>query len=333
MRYELTKNNLAYIGVLDDFYQLYTEIKNLYSMHSEELKKLSSSVDKKLMKDSKIILNEFFKKHTRIFTNEFMWLHPNTQTIQMFHYFVLDYIEKDCLKITIQFVGFSKFLKVIQKMASELVYIKLIRNNVKICQENAYEKVNNHILMLVDYYKPKVLPYMGIDKDAIVAELITFNNLSSIICNREQHNIIPRNIWVEQIDLSGVIRLPVHYCEKCNKYFIGIETLNIYQKEYGKLLVKVNKAFESNDIDFSFLDESDLHKYGYNVLEGGMTEKERQELLVALLNSGRMTFFDIRRDIHFAIKLFKYNPRFNNAVEKWKKDLYFISEFQKSKCL
>ena len=86
----------------------------------------------------------------------------------------------------------------------------------------------------------------------------------------------------------------------------------------------------NNTYKYVFNGESELHQYGYNVVDGRMSEEERRLLLVELLKEKKMTRFQIMRDIENAIGLFDDDYRFLNAVSKWKSDLLFISEYSMS---
>ena len=73
--------------------------------------------------------------------------------------------------------------------------------------------------------------------------------------------------------------------------------------------------------------ESQLHSYGYNVVEGQMSEIERRNLLIRLLQSGEMTYFEICRDIKNAIHTQQHLAFRASAVAKWKSDLAFLSKY------
>ena len=60
-----------------------------------------------------------------------------------------------------------------------------------------------------------------------------------------------------------------------------------------------------------------------------MSQSERRTLLIKLLEMEILTTFQICRDIENAIRIFKGEERYERAVEKWRSDLFFISEYVK----
>ena len=115
--------------------------------------------------------------------------------------------------------------------------------NLWAARESVINDVNRHINALIKYYKKSHVT-SGISQnkaDIFDDRICIFNNLSSISCNQKNHKVIPTLKCFSLLDGSSSISVPVHYCETCHKYFIGIEVLKIYQKEYGDLLVLLSK--------------------------------------------------------------------------------------------
>ena len=148
-------------------------------------------------------------------------------------------------------------------------------------------------------------------------------------CKLNNHNVASRRAVVRKLSDLGEIMIPVHYCENCDRYMIGRATLTQYDKAYEKILVRRIKMTDADDVFSQFELESKLHQYGYNVVDGELTDKERHELLVKLLQTKLLTYFEICASINQNIQMFSGRENFVLAVKKWQDDLLFLGEYIK----
>ena len=114
------------------------------------------------------------------------------------------------------------------------------------------------------------------------------------------------------------------------KLLKGEGNINEYEKIYGKMLIMKRKYSEAIDKENTFEGfnvESPLHQYGYNVRADGLSELERQKLLIGLIETKRLTYLEICRTIEQSINLLQNSPQYAQAVLKWRKDLKFIGDY------
>lgn len=331
-KYALTSINLAKLGVYDDFHELYDSIVSIY----EDIFERSDNTDSGLIfgqneepkKEVRKLIDVFLKDNTYIFSDNYKWLHPNVLSMNWLQ--IVDAEHDRPLHITFKIITFREFLERLQDSVSIIIWNRMRYEKSKISQEYVFHMVNGHISLLVNEMDKKIC--CSKNKDIInVKRVIVFKKLSSISCKQNNHRVVCERIKVPLIEKNEVIMLPIHKCLDCDKKFIGNETLRIYEKIYGKMLLDVRKDDCIGNTPYEFLNESKLHQTGYNVIEGKLSERERRGLLVKLLETDTLTYFEICSDIEKAINLFKYNPKFVKAVSKWNSDLLFISEYIKNK--
>ena len=192
-----------------------------------------------------------------------------------------------------------------------------------------FEEVNQHINSLAAQYRKRIPITQANSIYREDNQLFVYSQFSLISCNQKKHTIVSDIFCAEKLDGTGFYHLPIHRCATCGRKFAGKYTLVFYQKEFGKIRVTVQKDLTTdNPRAFEGLKaESQLHSYGYNVVEGQMSETERRNLLILLLQSGEMTYFEICRDIKNAIHTQQHLSFRAPAVAKWKSDLEFLSKY------
>lgn len=137
----------------------------------------------------------------------------------------------------------------------------------------------------------------------------------------------------------SVIKIILHFCEQCKVYFdfeesflIQLKKLNINPSD---LLIKIlDKNMQSYSIDGDELaNESFLHSLGYVCgRTKGLSKKERQNLLMKIIDREIMTISQIKNSIEFNIRMFGNNPNYTYALMDWKSDIDFLNEYIKSHC-
>lgn len=320
--YALNPKNLALLGLLDDFYQLYYDVDQIYSNEFEQ-SEWNSDIDKKVRNKIRNLLDGFFKVTTYVFTQEYPIIHPNTISLNIARAFV-DVKHPQPLRLEYKMVAFGKFLTVLQDMVAVIIQQRKRHEKTNITIERATELINENILLLIGNCYTDHTPTPTAEPD----RLIVFKSLSHISCNVKRHIIDSDIVLVETIKDNKVVKLPIHSCKTCGRLFIGAQTLTVFEEMYGRMLIRTTADVTPKIDSFDYFNsESELHQYGYNVVEGELSESERHTILIRLLETKKMTEFQIKRDIENAIRLFCNDSRFVNAVPKWKKDLIFLSEF------
>lgn len=328
--YLLTPQNLVYMNLCEPFYELYEEYKNILSnaiskLKNDNLRYLSADqIYREANKQSRMLFNNFLEKYTYIFTDSFE--HIYTNIIFMNRIGLIKVTQQFQLTLKYSFLSFADFLKNLEfGIVGMLCNRKERKYSITLDERITLTQVNAHIQKIAEIGKSEQLETKN-DNVKICKKLIIYKRLKLISCSQWKHHIETSFCFCELND-HHVIKLPIHICEICNKQFIGEKTLELYEKNYGKLSVIKMRDIPSPNDGFSFNDQSELYKMGYNVKENGLTEKQRKELLQHIIDTKQMTPFEIIRDLENAIKIHEhiYSNRF--AVNKWKEDLFFVNEY------
>lgn len=327
--YELNSKNLALLGLLDECHQLYSNIEDVYVNEFEHTRS-PLQVQEKTMPKIRKLLDAFLSETTYLFTQDYLYLHPNSDAMRKAMFF-LDIKHTKPLHIECRMVSFSTFLKTLHEFVASILCRRKSHDHIYISKEKAIELINENIISLVKRSAKLSADFSPIQENQAANQLIVFKSLSLISCNIKTHDVVSDWIFVKALKNGQIIRLPVHVCKTCGRIFVGRETLNVFEEIYGKLLVrKIADRDYGDAYNYMINGESELHQYGYNVVEGMLSENERHHLLVTLLKERKLTQFQIVRDIEKAIQIFDDDYRFVNAVSKWKSDLLFISEYSMS---
>lgn len=332
-KWALTPVNVAKIGAIDDFYDLYVAIQELYesqrSLFMEEYgnyrqlwpEKWDELCRVKVRRMCEPIMN----KYICLFSDEYDKMFANSYGFQVFSFLHLKSVVSKNQPITIksQIISFADFLIEFQLAISRIIYRRKTKTQPKYKYERVEQEINDHVFLYVQEHT--ILDILPKNEPNLItnAILYVYESLSGTSCYLKTHHIVAEKFVADFASGSGKIALPVHYCTKCNKYFIGKTTLSLFEKNYGKLLIKRRALSVEND-DFSgFNVESRLYQLGYNVSDG-CSDAERQLLLTTLLDKNYITYLDMTRCIEFNIKIHHDKPV---AVEKWKKDLRYIGDY------
>lgn len=324
--YELNSKNLALLGLLDKFRQLYDDIEKIYAAEFEYTVWPSQVQDKTMPKIRKL-LDDFFLDTTCLFTRDYLRIHPNSDAMKISKFF-LKVKRTAPLCLSFSMASFDSFLKVLQEFVAIILCRRKSYNNIYISTEQAMELINENIRLLLEDHTGFFVDSFSVQDKHLTHQFIAFRSLALISCNTNAHDVVSDWVFVRTLKNSQEVKLPIHFCKTCGRTFIGLETLRVYEEIYGKLLVRiVTEKNCSEPYGYAFNGESELHQYGYNVVEGKMSEEDRHLLLVSLLKNSQMTQFQMIRDIENAIRIFHNDYRFANAVSKWKSDLLFIYEY------
>lgn len=159
----------------------------------------------------------------------------------------------------------------------------------------------------------------------------------SMICHNREHYITPVRGIVKllNIDNSEInYEIYVGYCKSCNEYYV-------FTRDYNEMLkigtplctVYYNGKEEHRKVtEFKFKSQSVLNAMGYSVdATSDLSKEERQSILKETLDKQLVTTHDLLSFLNWLIKTRETQVRMDQAVEKWKIDYKFVSEYQKEK--
>lgn len=329
----LTPSNVANIGAIDDFYDLYVSIQELYEsqrsafMQEYEGRRLlwPDVWDDLCKMKVRQMCEPIMNKYLCVFADEYTKIFANKYGFDQFSFLRTKVIDKPNQPgaIQVRIISFADFLIEIQYAITRIIHRWKTNSQPKHEFKRVCHEINDHVLSYI--HEHTVVNILDEEDSTAItnAILYIYENLSGISCYLKAHPIVAEKFVADFASGSGKLALPVHYCTKCSKYFIGKTTLALFEKNYGKLLIKRRALSIEND-DFSgFNEESRLFQLGYNVSDG-RSDAERQNLLVILLEKKYITYLDMTRCIELNIKLHHNKPV---AVEKWKRDLKYIGDY------
>jgi hypothetical protein len=327
----LNVESLLQLGIFEETYDLYYTIcecyESTYCIAKEMPGFYVGTWEKLALKESRKGLDNFFLKNGYLFSQEYPRFHLNVEGKRYFYMLNIKKGKEPCT-IDVSIITFKKFLKVLFTTIVGILTQRTRSDKPQIDSKVVESRIEEHFTECV---KQKVL-FKSHEKESFVphsSTLIVFKNLSRISCNTKNHSIIPKLITVDRMNDDVRVVLPVHYCETCNRVFVGNQTLSLFEKKYGHLLVDVDRSefvgYNKSE-NFVFTGESKLHNLGYNVVRDNYTKSERQKLLLFLYERNKISYFEICRDLENAIRIFKSVPKFENAVRSWQDDLQFINE-------
>ena len=327
--------NLAIMGLYDTVYNMYIDLQAIYNSAIKQLDtstlSFPSKADDACRSQVRQVLEGFLSSHTSFFSRDYDKLHINAYGLNGFS--ILDVRHgNQPLQITVRFITFHSFLEELFGIVVRVLALRRNRQNPYVEFDSIYEEVNLHIDSLAAQYRKRIVATPANKKVSEDNYLFVYSQFSLLSCNQKKHTIVSDTFCAEKLDGTGFYNLPIHRCATCGRKFIGKYTLDFYQKEFGKIRAAVQKdQTTDNPSAFEGLKtESELHSKGYNVVEGQMSETERRDLLICLLQSGEMTYFEICRDIKNAIHTQQHLPFRTPAIAKWKSDLEFLSQYIKS---
>lgn len=323
---------LAYIGALDDFYDLFCQVQFVYdsliqekNIEKDEKGRISSydhyAIKREARPKVKKLLRPVIIQYSYLFVDPPQIIGLNSTCLIDFYMYIHmknnNLISKpiDCDTFLLELMSAMCTVIKNKEPAETNRSWKEIWNSLN---DHFCDHVEKELNALQNEFKEDTPTFLPI---------YVFDRLYSTRCYRAGHAVNRTAYIARRKDDLGVLRLPAHYCEQCDKYFIGRQTLNLYEKDFGKLAVK-KKRVDVDESDFDqFEAESKLHLLGYNVINGEYTEPERQRILVHLLKTNRMSYLEICSTIEQNIRIFENTITHQLAVQKWKKDLKFLGDY------
>ena len=159
----------------------------------------------------------------------------------------------------------------------------------------------------------------------------------SMICHNREHYITPVRGIVKllNIDKSEInYEIYVGYCKSCNEYYVFTRDYNEMLKVGTPLCTVYDNGKEGHKkfTEFKFKSQSVLNAMGYSVdATSDLSKEERQSILKEALDKQLVTTHDLLSFLNWLIKTRETQVRMDQAVEKWKIDYKFVSEYQKEK--
>ena len=325
----MTKSNMAILGAFDEFYDVFKKLFEIYDDGFDELILVRKgkrpdiyTVNKYVNKKSRNLIESLLKKYSFLFVSPPETIHASAYAFSDFTLFEYDDLKGFKPK------SFQNFLYDIQYRIA-IVHNRYKQYNRVFCTfEDAYAEINEHIIAEVEKTKETIVIKCEKKIDITNKPLYVFEVLSSTSCHRYKHAVITSPFYAPLVDGSGILVLPTHFCQSCDKYLIGKNTLSLYDKSFGKTLIERRTETTDENSKFnSFNIESLLHQLGYNVIDGELSETERHNILIAILTTQKMTYFEICQSIEQNIRLFDGMPEKKLAVTKWRDDLKYLGDY------
>ncbi|MEE1283169.1 MAG: hypothetical protein UHK60_13110 [Acutalibacteraceae bacterium] len=364
-KYDLTPLNLALDGTLEQFIELYNYTYNVYLKLIKDNPKLKlyEQNDRELLKLYAMPLifpkfeNLIFRRLS-FFTNKYKSISLNSNHFKYFTFFDDEKITKfewrrqyefelfvndrtgyndNYIILDNNFVfeeivsGLDKFLYYFRSIVVRAICEKEKEQNPSYTIFQASKDVRNRIKerMILRHNECKIPKN---DNISLTDEpLYIYDALNNIACKRNNHELIPKRYHAQHTDGKNIIALPVHYCKTCKRYLCGRLSFSLYKEFFGKFVIETHNLILGQDDSWDLYGESKLHRFGYNVINGELTISERRDILVSLLESKKMSFFEITATIEQNIRIFEGNYLMFRAVEKWRSDLGFINNYMLDK--
>lgn len=153
----------------------------------------------------------------------------------------------------------------------------------------------------------------------------------NIICKKEKHDLVDVNCIIRCA--GNQIILNAQYCKDCDKFIISEKSYKDYVADHKLIPIKLQYV----DADGSFpqilyrterSEYSPLSLAGYTVRErDGLTEEERHDLLIAMIENGVMDKYEIIMYLEMFINTNGVKYNMFRAVSKWQNDVEFIRAY------
>lgn len=150
---------------------------------------------------------------------------------------------------------------------------------------------------------------------------------NNILCKEYGHHIVSVNGSLPTVNGERVI-LNINYCLDCRKFFISLSEYEAYREKYPGLLAKFVFVTEKGyDYNVQRSEYSLLSLNGYSARENGLSEKERQEILAAIIDNGIMEKFQVIDHLSLLINTNGRKSHMEAAVIKWSADIDFVRNY------
>ncbi len=336
----LTIENLAMIGALEAFYDMYSLCMEATDRIVDKVRledcylSLPIALDQIRLQcsvESRRICVPVLNSYLYVFTDDWEGPFDSADGFQYFHLFdVKDealYHSNKYLHRVVSKISFPMFLKRLQKIVARTLYTEEVQKHPNLPFDQMYNNVSLHIAELAKQKdaQRRIAPEHCVPPTN--DPLYLLDHLSAISCFRKKHKVVPKDFIGDLVNRTGQIILPVHYCQDCGIYLAGNRTITSYERLYGKLIIEKCKIRESKGELDRVRTQTRLRMLGYNVIDGSMSDHERQNMLVYLLENDRMSFQEICSTIEQNIALFRCSAPHQTAVGRWQSDLEYLHQW------
>lgn len=116
--------------------------------------------------------------------------------------------------------------------------------------------------------------------------------------------------------IKGEIELDVQFCRTCQSYYMDEESLKLYERKFGILLLeKRNPNDPENKFEGSFEESTVLSRHGYSARKGGPSDIERIKIMNYILKNDLAKLFELKEILSSFISNREF--RFPDAARKW----------------
>ena len=364
--YDLNTLNLALDGTLEQFKDVYDYTYTVYQTIIEENGNVMPDTEELDRIAIPALVDEYMRlanKRLRMFTKNVKWVNIDASCFKVFSFVDSEkikhfqweyewnlswkneghhltdegewYLKHDNgqFKLSKTAMDLDGFLKQFKLVVVRGVFHEIREDNPDYTPFDARRDVDARIKQRMKMRRDEYRVVNDADARPSKEPLWLYDSLVSTSCKRFGHKIEPAVYYAQSSIGVHVVKLPVHHCKNCNKYLMGKLSLSMFEACFGKFIVTIVRDELSRPDYREFQSESKLHLLGYNVREGKMSAIQRQSLLVYILEENRLSFFEVVATIENNIMRFQKIPRFYSAVQKWKDDLKFLSEYSLKKQL
>lgn len=153
-------------------------------------------------------------------------------------------------------------------------------------------------------------------------------------CKKQGHTITPCRGIVKLLTPDQKIvdyYIYLGWCKQCHLYFIFEDDYNIMRKNGTPLcnVIEYDSIDKRQTLAFQYQSQSILFAMGYNVHEKyHLSDRERQEILSTAIENKNISIHEILDLLNWLIRTRKTQSKYANAVEKWKRDKEFVSNYK-----
>lgn len=168
-----------------------------------------------------------------------------------------------------------------------------------------------------------------------IHDIIVINSVKS--CSQKAHTLSDVKVKIPVLyENSDVVQINVtiSYCQDCDKY---IMLKDDYARITGIIMcqvidetVKLDNFTHDNLINQQ--KKSILYNYGYNVsAQNNLSDKNRHIILASVIEANILTRIQVEDHLQILIDRGSKIPSWGEAVQKWKRDKYFIQNYKTEK--
>lgn len=356
--YSLTPLNLALDGTLDSFVEAYRSIYEVYLSKVQENPALianKSNLDLSVINEIIPILDFLLFKRLRIFATRIKHLSLQPHHFKRFSFFNetkikefewnrkwnlewrnkgfssadVRYIEpgNEAFEFQETAITLEHFLKEFQRIVIRAIREETQKENPEYTIFDARAAVDARIAERMKQRRDEFVLVKDDGHQPTTEPLYVYDRLNAIGCKQNAHTLVIKKYYALRKDGRHILAIPTHYCEDCHRYLIGSLSFSLFREYGGEFIAQTYRLIPGADNYLNALGESKLHQLGYNVIDGKLSVSERENMLIAILESRQLTFFEVVATIEQNIRTFDSNPRMQKAVAKWRNDLHFINAY------